>query len=185
MRYENGKYGNPHHHSLLYSDQYGEKNWELITELENTFDKLCAKIKEESNKDTWSEQDKKKIVNTMISRWNDCKQVIVDFFSGMYTNWNPNFTSSGEPTRIFKSTPNITTISPSDIIDDCLASGDMTVLDELYAGIVNFHCRHINHRGKDGKPAKTDYCYKEDLKKDPQASLEKGKPVYKKYLAAN
>ena len=182
MRYENGKYGNPHHHSLLYSDQYGEKNWELITELENTFDKLCAKIKEESNKDTWSEQDKKKIVNTMISRWNDCKQVIVDFFSGMYTNWNPNFTSSGEPTRIFKSTPNITTISPSDIIDDCLASGDMTVLDELYAGIVNFHCRHIVHRGKDGKPAKTDYCYKEDLKKDPQASLEKGKAVYKKIV---
>ena len=178
MRYENGKFGNPHHHSLLYSDEYGEINWNLKVELEKTFDYLCEDIKDNSENDTWTEDEKKSIVDCMLSKWNDAKQEVVDFFSGMYSNWNPCFTGKGESTGTFP-LPDITTINPADIVDNCLASGDMTDLDRLYCGIVNFHCRHIVHRGKNGKPAKTDYCYREDTKKDKKASLEKGKAVYK------
>lgn len=44
---------------------------------------------------------------------------------------------------------------------------------------MNSYCRHIVHRGKDGKPAKTDYCYKVDKVKDKKASKVQGKVVTK------
>ena len=37
MRQEYGKCGNPHHHSLIYSDEYGHKNMTLINDLNNEF----------------------------------------------------------------------------------------------------------------------------------------------------
>ena len=166
LRYENGKYGNPHYHSLLYSDVYGEKNYRLNNEVKRTFRQLCDSTKEKSNNSTWTNDEKKHIIHETMSKWNDAKQEIVEFFNGMYSNWNPCFTGDGKPTKTFSKMPDITTIKPSDIIDKCLATGNMTDLDELYCGIVNFHCRHIVHRGKNGKPAKTDYCYKEDVKKE-------------------
>ena len=62
---------------------------------------MCEEIKDNSVSDTWTEDEKKNIIDCMVSKWNDAKQEVVDFFSGMYSNWNPCFTSTGESTGKF------------------------------------------------------------------------------------
>lgn len=61
-------------------------------------------------------------------------------------------------------------------LDNCLASGD---LDGLYCGIVNFYSFHKVHRGKDGKPVKTNYISKKNLRKIDKQVLSKEKQSIK------
>ena len=180
-RDEKGANGNPHWHSLLYSDELGEKTWELKSNLENYFDSVCKEVAESSDNETWTEDEKDATRKATLAKWEDSKQDLIQFFNGIYTNWNPCFTSQAVSTGNYN-LPDITSIQPSNIIDACLESGDFSTLDELYCCIVNNYCRHIVHRGKNGKPAKTDHCYTEVMIKDKKASeaAGKGKTVRKK-----
>ena len=147
--------------SLLYSDELGKLTWDLKLHLEETFNSLCHEVAENSVSGLWTDIEKKNVIYLMMNEWNRAKLEVVSFFNGMYTNWNPCYTSTGDLTGIYK-LPDITTIKLSDIIDACLQDGDFSSLDQLFCNVVNSYCRHIVHRGKDGKPAKTDYCYKVD-----------------------
>ena len=117
-------------------------------------------LQEEVRKDFKSAQDK-----------------IIDFFKGNYVNWNPCYTHDGQLTDTFEN-PDLSTISLSSIIDDALTQSDFTYLDRIYCEIIQTSCRHIVHRGKDGKPHSKDYCYERKEIVDKKLST-KDKKKYK------
>ena len=92
---------------------------------------------------------------------------------GQYTNWYPCYTSSSEITGEYKQ-PDISTIRLSNLIDTALCTVDFSNINQLYCNIVST----IVHRGVNGLPAKSDYCYQEKKIEDKVNSVV-GKLVMK------
>ena len=169
-RDEKGANGNPHWHSLLYSKHLGKLTEELKQMMEEVFKENVAQIKQNATSGIWTEKEKATVTDAVHKEWLDAREKVISFFKGQYTNWNPCYTSSSEPTGNYTN-PDISTIRLSDLINTSLETGDFSVINKLFCDIVNSYCRHIVHRGVNGLPAKNDYCYNVKPVKDKLASV--------------
>ncbi len=176
-RNEHGANGNPHWHSVLYSQDLGKLIWSLKSNLENHLDELMQeKLSESSLPYTDNEIDS--IQEKIKDRFIECQELVIDFFRGSYVNWNPALTHDGTPTDDTYGVPEIWDISLSTLIDEALMTSDLSKIDKLICDIIMSTCRHITHTGKNGQPSKRDYCYAEKKKKVKE-ECTKDKDVYK------
>ena len=176
-RDEKGLNGNPHWHSLLYSKALGQLMWQLKENMEQVFQHNAEYIKQNKTSDIWSVDEIQTVKRAVHVAWLNARKQIIYFFKGQYTNWNPCYTNFSKVTGDYKQ-PDISTIRLSDLIDTALHTGDFSNINQLYCDIVSTHCRHIVHRGVNGLPAKSDYCYQEKKIKDKVHSVG-GKVVTK------
>ena len=174
-RNEHGANGNPHWHSVLFSQDYGKLIWRLKTDIEKKFEKMLT---DRSSTGQFADQEINDMQNQIMLSFKKSQEKIIDFFRGSYSNWNPAFTSDGKLADETYGTSDISNLSLASLIDDALMTGDFSQLDKLYCDIVLTCCRHITHTGKNGLPSKKDYCYKESSKVDKEKST-KEKTVYK------
>ena len=136
-------------------------------------------IKQNKTSYIWSEDEIQTVKRAVNVAWLNARKQIIHFFKGQYTNWNPCYTSSLDITGEYQQ-PHISTIRLSNLIDTALHTGDFSNINQLYCNIVSTHCRHIVHRGINGLPAKTDYCYQEKKIKDKVHSVGGGDLLAKK-----
>lgn len=174
-RNEHGANGNPHWHSVLFSQDYGQLIWRLKTDIEKKFEKMLT---DRSSTGQFADQEKNEMQKQIMLSFKKSQEKIIDFFRGSYSNWNPAFTSDGKLADETYGTSDISNLSLTSLIDDALMTGDFSQLDKLYCDIILTCCRHITHTGKNGLPSKKDYCYKESSKIDKEKST-KEKTVYK------
>ena len=169
-RDEKGANGNPHWHSLLYSKDLGKLTEKLKQKMAEVFKTNVARIKENATSVIWTEEEKATVRDAVQKEWLKSREEVISFFKGQYTNWNPCYTSSSEPTGNYTN-PDISTIRLSDLIKTSLETGDFSIINKLFCDIVTSYCRHIVHRGVNDLPAKTDYCCQVKRVKDKLASV--------------
>ena len=180
VRDEWGKNSNPHYHGLVYSEALGILVKELQDELENYMRDLLTQHPEVDD------DIKKEIMSKVTEKWQEGQQKIMDWFEGQYSNWNPGLTAEGKVTYEYEAI-DISKLKMATVIDDALSTGNFTELDDIYVRICSQSLRHLSHTGKNDRPSKKDYCYREVRKVDKKRTLQarqlkpKAKKVIRRY----
>ena len=171
-RNEHGNNGNPHWHSVLYSSELGKITFDRKNAIEEAYKDKVNEIDQAATSEVphiYTENEREIVQEEVKKKFEEGQRAIIQFFDGCYVNWNPSYTHNGELTDTYEN-PDLSTISLCTMIDDALNTGDFTLLDKLICDIIQTSCRHILHRGKDGKPHKKDYCYRKDTRVDKERS---------------
>ena len=158
-RFEWGPNGNPHHHSLKFSDDYDKFIFKEHQDCLSKLDSLIASGKYKSS-DFKNENVLKSLNDEINEIFNSSIKNYIEYMRTFYTNWNAGMTKEGKKTYDF-SFDKRTTVAHCDmekLIDETLTTGDFSELDDFYVKVINGTCRHVGHTGKNDGPSKKDRC---------------------------
>ena len=180
------KSGNPHFHQVTFSNELSEFVFNEIEKLQEVFENLCQDAI--SSGQSLNDVDTQAVLTAELYKRFEClKTVYGKKMSKYYSQWNPGLTRDGKNTTFDfdRTRENIPHIDMAVTVHTALATGDFGKVDFVYTSVLNQTCRHTMHKGRGGKPAKTDYCCSVDRKIDKSAMekqrLESGKRPPKIY----
>ena len=181
-RNEHGKNGNPHWHSLLYSQELGKCCVEQQEIIKTFFEHEVERLQNENN-GCLPDNAQQLLQSSIKPVFRNAQRCLIEFYGSAYTNWNPAYNHAGVPTDRYSTSPDISTISLASMIDSALSTSDFSAVDKLFCELIQSSLRHIQHRGVNGSPSPKDYCYRERTVVDEKATEAAGGKTIRKKVA--